>query len=106
MAPFAVAGELLASIPGVSKIVAEVVLAETGADMSVFPTAAHLASWAGTAPGSNESARYRSAGRNPVQDNLPLGHVPAHRRPSCSDESTCCRRELNTGSGVEHAHQR
>ena len=44
------------SIPGVSKIVAEVLLAETGSDMSVFPTAAHLTSWAGTAPGGNESA--------------------------------------------------
>nr|WP_235849905.1 IS110 family transposase [Mycolicibacterium doricum] len=56
MTPFAAARELLTSIPGVSRIVAEVVLAETGADMSVFPTAGHLASWAGTAPGSNESA--------------------------------------------------
>jgi transposase len=56
MTPFAAARELLASIPGVSRIVAEVVIAETGADMSVFPTAAHLASWAGTAPGCNESA--------------------------------------------------
>jgi transposase len=44
------------SIPGVSRIVAEVFLAETGADMSVFPTAGHLASWAGLSPGSNESA--------------------------------------------------
>jgi transposase len=43
-------------IPGVSRIVAEVFLAETGADMSVFPTAGHLASWAGLSPGSNESA--------------------------------------------------
>lgn len=56
IAPLTAARELLISIPGVSRIVAEVLLAETGADMSVFPTAAHLASWAGTAPGSNESA--------------------------------------------------
>jgi transposase len=56
MAPLAVARELLTSVPGVSRIVAEVLLAETGGDMSVFPTASHLASWAGTAPGCNESA--------------------------------------------------
>jgi transposase len=56
MTPLAVARDLLTSIPGVSRIVAEVLLAETGGDMSVFPTASHLASWAGTAPGCNESA--------------------------------------------------
>ena len=56
MAPLAAARELLVSLPGFSRIVAEVFLAETGGDMSVFPTAAHLASWAGTAPGCNESA--------------------------------------------------
>jgi transposase len=56
MAPVAAARNVLISIPGVSRIIAQVLLAETGADMSVFPTAAHLASWAGTAPGCNESA--------------------------------------------------
>ena len=56
MEPFRGARELLVSIPGFSTTVAEVFLAETGADMSVFPTAGHLASWAGTAPGSHESA--------------------------------------------------
>jgi|SRR5665811_2065708 len=56
MEPFRAAGELLVSIPGFSNRIAEVFVAETGADMSVFPTAAHLASWAGVAPGSNESA--------------------------------------------------
>ena len=56
MAPFEDTRVLLMSIPGISERVADVIIAETGADMSVFPTAAHLASWAGTAPGSNESA--------------------------------------------------
>jgi transposase len=56
MAPFRPAREALTSIPGVSVLVADVIIAETGADMSVFPTAAHLASWAGVCPGSNESA--------------------------------------------------
>lgn len=56
MQPFAAARELLCSIPGVSTTIAEVFVAETGADMNVFPTAGHLASWAGTAPGCNESA--------------------------------------------------
>ncbi len=56
MEPFRAARELLISIPGFSTTIAEVFIAETGADMSVFPTAGHLASWAGTAPGKNESA--------------------------------------------------
>jgi len=56
MQPFRAARDLLTSIPGFSRIVAEVFIAETGADMSVFPTAGHLASWAGVSPGSNESA--------------------------------------------------
>ena len=56
MQPFRAARDLLASIPGFSRITAEVFVAETGADMSVFPTAGHLASWAGLSPGSNESA--------------------------------------------------
>jgi transposase len=50
------ARELLCSIPGWSTTVAEVFLAETGGDMTVFPTAGHLASWAGVCPGANESA--------------------------------------------------
>jgi transposase len=50
------ARELMVTIPGISTGVADVIIAETGADMSCFPTAGHLASWAGTCPGSNESA--------------------------------------------------
>jgi transposase len=47
---------LLNTIPGVSTRVAEVILAEIGTDMDRFPTAGHLASWAGLCPGNNESA--------------------------------------------------
>jgi transposase len=60
--PFRPARELLMSMPGWSQVVADVFIAETGAEMSVFPTAAHLASWAGVSPSSNESAgRIKSA---------------------------------------------
>jgi transposase len=52
--------ELLQTIPGVGEKVAQVIIAETGADMSRFPTAAHLAAWAGLAPAMNESAGRQS----------------------------------------------
>jgi transposase len=54
--PFRAARDLIVTIPGISTGVADVIIAETGADMIRFPSAGHLASWAGTCPGSNESA--------------------------------------------------
>lgn len=54
--PFRGVRDLIVTIPGISVGVADVIIAETGADMTRFPTAGHLASWAGTCPGSNESA--------------------------------------------------
>jgi transposase len=54
---------LLDSIPGVGERVAQAILAEIGTDMSRFPTAAHLAAWAGMAPGNNESAGKRRSGK-------------------------------------------
>ena len=59
--PLAPCIDLLSTIPGVSKTVAEIIIAETGADMTQFPTAAHLASWAGVCPGHNESAGKRKS---------------------------------------------
>ena len=53
--PWAHQIELLQTIPGVGPKVAQVIIAETGGDMSKFPTAAHLASWAGLAPAMYES---------------------------------------------------
>src|SRR3954452_4179243 len=58
-APWARQIELLQTIPGVGVKVAQVIVAETGGDMSRFPSAAHLAAWAGVAPAIHESAGKR-----------------------------------------------
>ena len=63
MAPFAEAATHLLTIPGVGKRVAEVIVAEIGVDMDRFPTAGHLASWAGLCPGNHESAGKRRSGK-------------------------------------------
>jgi transposase len=53
----------LDTIPGIGRYVAEALLAEIGTDMRRFPTAGHLASWAGMCPGSHESAGKQHGGR-------------------------------------------
>jgi len=63
IAPFESAVELLRSIPGVQRRSAEVIVAEIGTDMSRFPSAKHLASWAGQCPGNDRSAGKRRSGR-------------------------------------------
>jgi len=63
MAPFASELTHLDEIPGVDARVAQVIVAEVGLDMSRFPSAAHLCSWAGMCPGSHESAGKRKSGR-------------------------------------------
>ena len=69
--PFRAVRELIVTIPGISTGVADVIIAETGGDMSRFPTADHLASWAGTCPGSNESAgRIKSTKTRPANPYL------------------------------------
>ena len=62
MVSFAEARDHLDSITGVGKRAAEVIIAEIGADMGVFPTAGHLASWAGMAPGNNITGGKRRSG--------------------------------------------
>lgn len=54
--PFRVQLELLKTIPGVGPLAASVIVAEIGVDMSRFPTAGHLVSWAGLCPGNDKSA--------------------------------------------------
>lgn len=54
---------LLDTIPGISQRTAQVILAELGSDLTRFPNAKHLASWAGLCPGNNESAGQRQSAR-------------------------------------------
>ena len=65
---------LLDTIPGVSQRIAEVMLAEMGLEMSQFPTANHLASWAGLAPGNHQSGGKRYSGRT-TKGNKPLSSI-------------------------------
>jgi transposase len=59
MAPFAEEATLAQTMPGVAARAAQAIIAETGVDMSQFPTAGHFASWARLCPGNNESAGKR-----------------------------------------------
>jgi transposase len=72
--PFEEAVALLDTIPGVARQTAENIVAEIGTDMSRFPTANHLASWAGVAPGNNESAGKKRSGKV-KKGNKPLGVI-------------------------------
>ena len=63
IAPFEKAVELLCTITGVQRRTAECIIAEIGVDMSIFPTAKELASWAGQCPGNHQSAGKRRSGK-------------------------------------------
>jgi transposase len=65
VAPFGAEAALLRTITGVDRRVAEGLIAEIGVDMGRFPTAAHLASWAGLCPGNHESAGKHKRARSP-----------------------------------------
>ncbi len=58
-AVFGAVYDLLLPVPGLDRLTIDVIIAETGADMSRFPTGADLASWAGVCPGNHESAGKR-----------------------------------------------
>jgi transposase len=63
IAPFRDDLERLSTIPGVKRRTAEVIIAEIGVDMRMFPSAGHLASWAALCPGNNESAGKHRSGK-------------------------------------------
>jgi len=107
IAPFSEKVELLKTIPGIDQRTAEVIVAEIGADMNQFPSAAHLASWAGICPGNNESAGKHKAGRarngskmvaqEPHPSSQSGGSHQGHLcpRPPCTDPGS-------SGSGQSH----
>jgi transposase len=74
VAPFAAARDRLDTITGVGKRAAEMIIAEIGVDVSVFPTAGHLASWAGRCPGNNLTGGKRRSGK-PTKGNHWLADV-------------------------------
>jgi transposase len=63
MVPFQKESKLIQTIPGISEVSASAILAEIGVDMSQFPDAAHISSWAGVCPGNNESAGKKKSGK-------------------------------------------
>jgi transposase len=63
LVPFEPMLAALDTIPGVDRMSAISIVAETGGDMSRFPTAGHLCSWAAMCPGQNESAGKRRSGK-------------------------------------------
>jgi transposase len=63
MAPLAEAAQRLRGIPGVGEQAAEVIVAELGPDMTAFPTAGHLSSWAGVCPGNDQTAGKQRSGK-------------------------------------------
>lgn len=81
--PFEEVVTLLDTIPGIARETAEIIVAEIGTDMSRFPSADHLASWAGVAPGNNESAGKRRSGKT-TKGNHALGVALNHAANAAS----------------------
>jgi len=83
LVPFEAAMGILTSVPGVSARTAEVIVAETGANMSPFPSAGQLCAWAGLAPASHESAgKHRPAGTRKGSPHLKTALTEAARSAS------------------------
>jgi len=93
IAPFAEAVRQVKTIPGIAERTAQVVIAEIGVDMARFPTAQHLASWAGLCPGNRESAGKRRPARTPFGS-------PALRAALC-EAAWCASRTNNTYLGAQ-----
>ena len=97
-APFAATVKRVCTIPGVSVRTAIMLLAECGADMSVFRTAAHLASWVGICPGNNISGGKSRTGRT--------RHGSTALRTALTEAAHAAARPNGTYLAAHHAHIR
>jgi len=88
IAPFAAAVDKLDEIPGVGATGAHIILAEIGLDMSRFPTAAHLSSWARFAPGVKESAGRKKGSGTTGHGNRYLARVLGEAAVAASKTNT------------------
>lgn len=119
LAPFQAAIDRLLTIPAVGRTVARVIVAEIGFDMSRFPTAGHLVSWAGLCPRQQESAGKRLSTRtrpgNPwlkttlvqvawvaarTRNTYPAGAVSPSQEPARTQEGDSRRCRLHADDGV------
>ncbi len=78
----------LEQIPGIKRKTAQVILAEIGQDMSRFPTACHLASWAGVSPGNNESAGKRRSGKTRKGNKILKSTLARAAKGACKDKES------------------
>ncbi|MEN3268880.1 MAG: transposase [Pseudonocardia sp.] len=97
-APFQAMLKRVCTIPGVSVRTAIMLLAECGADMTVFHTAAHLASWAGICPGNNTSGGKSRTGRT--------RHGSVALRTALTEAAHAAARTKGTYLAAHHAHIR
>jgi transposase len=88
IAPFADAAERLDEIPGLGQLAAQLLIAELGVDMTRFPTAGHLASWAKFAPGVSESAGKHKGSRSTGHGNPYLARVLGEAAVAASKTDT------------------
>nr|WP_244224140.1 IS110 family transposase [Streptomyces tirandamycinicus] len=122
--PFRRRIELLVTIPGVDTRAAQVILSEIGADITRFPSAADLASWAGVCPGNHQSGGRTGSGKTrrrslaegrsrpgrrvriADQGHLPRRPLPAHRRPPRQETRAGRPGALDPDRRLAHVHPR